>query len=190
MTRGKQRQRSAPSAGRKAVATVTDDVAADNVAADNVVIEVVDRQRRVKLGSGWLERLIRKALRAEKVTAAEVSVLLCDDRRIARLHDEWMGDPTPTDVITFDLSEPAGMPGGDGVLRGDIVVSTETAVRMAKEVASTPRLETAYYVIHGLLHLAGCDDRDPASRRRMRSLERKWMAAAGWPAFTPALKVF
>jgi hypothetical protein len=44
--------------------------------SDTVVIEVVDRQRRVKLGSGWLERLIRNALRAEKVTAAEVSVLL------------------------------------------------------------------------------------------------------------------
>jgi probable rRNA maturation factor len=172
VTRGKQRQRSAPSAGRKAVAAVT----------DNVAIEVVDRQRRVKLGSGWLERLIRKALGAEKVTAAEVSVLLCDDRRIARLHDEWMGDPTPTDVITFDLSDPAGMPGGDGVLRGDIVVSTETAVRMAKVVGSTPRLETAYYVIHGILHLTGHDDLSPEPRRAMRRRERTLMGALGLPA--------
>jgi hypothetical protein len=47
----------------------------------------------VKLGSGWLERLIRKALRAEKVTAAEVSVLLCDDRRIRaiRLFQDMSG---------------------------------------------------------------------------------------------------
>ncbi len=174
MTSGKQRQRSAPSGNRTTVAAATDDL----------VIEVVDRQRRVKLGRGWLERLVRKALRAEKVTAAEVSVLLCDDRRIARLHDEWMGDPTPTDVITFDLSEPAGMPGGDGVLRGDIVVSTETAVRMAKEVASTPRLETAYYVIHGILHLTGHDDLAPGPRRAMRRRERTLMEALGLPAPT------
>jgi probable rRNA maturation factor len=143
-----------------------------------LVIEVVDRQRRVKLGRGWLERLVRKALRAEKVTEAEVSVLLCDDRRIARLHDEWFGDPTPTDVITFDLSEP----GGDDVLRADIVVSTETAVRMAKEVASTPRLETAYYVIHGILHLTGHDDLAPGPRRAMRRRERTLMEAIGLPA--------
>ena len=172
MTSGKQRQRSAPSGNRTTVAAATDDL----------VIEVVDRQRRVKLGRGWLERVVRKALRAEKVTAAEVSVLLCDDRRIARLHDEWMGDPTPTDVITFDLSEPAGMPGGDGVMRGDIVVSTETAVRMAKEVASTPRLETAYYVIHGILHLTGHDDLAPGPRRAMRRRERTLMEALGLPA--------
>ena len=172
MTRGKQRQRSTASGGRKA----------GGEGDDELVIEVVDRQRRVKLGSGWLERLIRKALRAEKVTAAEVSVLLCDDRRIARLHEEWMGDPTPTDVITFDLSDPAGMPGGDGVLRGDIVVSTETAVRMAKEVGSTPRLETAYYVIHGILHLTGHDDLSPGPRRAMRRRERTLMGALGLPA--------
>ena len=172
MTRGKQRQASAPSGSRSTVSAATDDL----------VIEVVDRQRRVKLGRGWLERLVRKALRAEKVTEAEVSVLLCDDRRIARLHDEWMGDPTPTDVITFDLSEPAGMPGGDGVLRGDIVVSTETAVRMAKVVASTPRLETAYYVIHGILHLTGHDDLAPGPRRAMRRRERTLMEALGLPA--------
>ena len=148
------------------------------------MIDVVDRQRRVKLGRGWLERLVRRALRAEKVDAAEVTVLLVDDRRIARFHDEWMGDPTPTDVITFDLSAPEGMPGGDGVLRGDIVVSTETAVRMAKEVSSTPRLETAYYVIHGILHLTGHDDLSPGPRRAMRRRERTVMELLGLPAPT------
>ena len=172
MKSGKQRQRSASSGDSTTVAAATDEL----------VIEVVDRQRRVKLGRGWLERLVRKALQAEKVTAAEVSVLLCDDRRIARLHDEWMGDPTPTDVITFDLSDPAEMPGGDGVLRGDIVVSTETAVRMAKVVGSTPRLETAYYVIHGILHLTGHDDLSPGPRRAMRRRERTLMGALGLPA--------
>ncbi len=172
MTRGKQRQPSTASGGRTGA----------GARDEALVIEVVDRQRRVKLGRGWLERLIRKALRAEKVAAAEVSVLLCDDRRIAVLHDEWMGDPTPTDVITFDLSEPAGMPGGGGVLRGDIVVSTETAVRMAKEVGSTSRLETAYYVIHGILHLTGHDDLSPGPRRAMRRRERTLMEALGLPA--------
>ena len=148
---------------------------------DNVVIEVVDRQRRVKLGSGWLERLIRKALRAEKVTAAEVSVLLCGDRRIARLHDEWMGDPTPTDVITFDLAAGTAGPLRARVLTGDIVVSTETARRMARAVGWTPRQELAYYIVHGLLHLTGYDDHTPADCRQMRARERAVMKACGLP---------
>jgi probable rRNA maturation factor len=173
VTRGKQRQRSATSPGRSAAGAGTDEL----------VVEVVDRQRRVKLGRPWLVRLVRQALRAEKVTAAEVTVLLVDDRRIACYHDEWMGDPTPTDVITFDLSDdPAGMPGGDGTLRGDIVVSTETAVRLAAEVGWSPRLETAYYVLHGILHLTGHDDLAPGPRRAMRRRERTLLESLGLPA--------
>lgn len=170
MKSGKQRQRSAPCGDRTTVAAAT----------DNLLIEVVDRQRRVKLARGWLERLVLKALRAEKVTAAEVSVLLCDDRRIARLHDEWMGDPTPTDVITFDLSAAAG-PGRGDALAGDIVLSTETARRMARTFGWTPRQELAYYLVHGLLHLTGYNDHTPADRRTMRARERAVMTACGLP---------
>jgi probable rRNA maturation factor len=172
VTHGKQRQRSASSGGRQPV----------DAGDDGLVIDVVDRQRRVKLAKGWLAMVMRRALQAEGVSEAEVTVLLVDDRRIAKLHDEWMGDPTPTDVITFDLSDPAGTPGGDGVLRGDIVVSTETAVRMAKAVSWTPRLETAYYVIHGILHLTGHDDLAPGPRRAMRRRERTLLESLGLPA--------
>lgn len=147
-----------------------------------IAVDVVDKQRRVRVGKAWLSRLVRRALLAEGIRAAEVAVLLADDRRIAALHGEWLDDATPTDVITFDLSDPPGLPGGDGVLRGDIVVSTETAARMAAEVGWTARLETAYYVLHGVLHLAGFDDLSPAPRRAMRRRERTLLESLGLPA--------
>ena len=100
-----------------------------------------------------------------------------NDRRIGRLHDEWFGDPSPTDVITFPLSEP-----GVDSLAGDIVVSAETARRRGREFAWTAREELAYYVIHGLLHLTGHDDTSPAARRAMRARERAVMRAAGLAA--------
>lgn len=146
--------------------------------AGRVVVEVTDRQRRVRVGRAWLAGVVRRAIRLLGEETAEVSVILVDDRRIARIHDEWMGDPTPTDVITFSL--PAG-PGDDGVLRGDIVVSVETAARVAAEVGWTTRLETAYGAIHGLLHLAGYDDLSPGPRRAMRRRERTLMEALGLP---------
>jgi len=158
-------KRSRPAAGRHA----------------DLVVEVVDRQRRLRIGRTWLVGLVRRALVAEGIGAAEVSVLLVDDRRIARLHDEWMGDPTATDVITFDLSDGGPGPGGE-VLRGDIVVSTQTAERMAAEVGWTPRLETAYYVLHGILHLTGHDDLSPGPRRTMRRRERTLLESLGLPA--------
>jgi len=61
-------------------------------------------------------------------------------------------------------------------------VSAETARRLARELGWQARHELAYYVVHGLLHLAGEDDGTPGERRRMRRRERAVMAAIGLPA--------
>jgi probable rRNA maturation factor len=137
-------------------------------------VGITDRQKILRIAKPWLERLVRRAVAAEGIKQAEIGILLVDDRRIAKLHGEWFDDPTPTDVITFDLS--AG-----GALAGDIAVSTETARRMARDLGWTPRQEVAYYVVHGLLHLTGYDDRTPADRRAMRARERAVMKAIGLP---------
>jgi len=146
-------------------------------AAGRIEVNVVDRQRAVRVSAGWLCRVVRRALERQGVSQAEITVVLVGDRRMARLHEEWLGVPGTTDVITFDL----GHDGVDGGLRGDIVVSAETARRTARELGWAPRHELAYYVVHGLLHLAGHDDRDPGDRRAMRARERVLMAAAGLP---------
>jgi len=146
-------------------------------AAETFVIDVIDKQRVLRVGAAWLIGVVRKALARQKIDAAEICLLLVDDRRIATLHERWLHVPGPTDVITFDLSDDG--PGGG--LRGDIAVSVETARRVAREVGWQARYEVAYYVVHGLLHLAGYDDHDPADRRAMRARERVLMAAAGLP---------
>jgi len=141
-----------------------------------IVVDITDRQKLLRIGKPWLERLVHRALAAQGIERAEIGLLLGDDRRIAAIHAEWLGDPSPTDVITFDLSEE-----GEGILRGDIVVSTETARRASREFGSTPRQEVAYYVVHGLLHLTGYDDLAPRQRRAMRLRERAVMRHVGQP---------
>ncbi len=143
----------------------------------STVIDVIDRQRSLRISRPWLAGVARKALARQKIDSAEICVLLVDDRRIAQLHEQWLHVPGPTDVITFDLADDG--PGGG--LRGDIAVSVETARRVASEVGWQARHEVAYYVVHGLLHLAGYDDHAPADRRAMRARERVLMAAAGLP---------
>jgi probable rRNA maturation factor len=150
-------------------------------AAADITIEISNRQRAVPVDVRRLATVARAALAAERIPRAELSVLVVNDRRIAALHEEWLGDPTPTDVITFDL----GMP-GESVLRGDIVMSAETAAREARRLARdrrgwTPHLEMAYYLVHGILHLTGHDDRATEDRRRMRIRERSVMKMAGLP---------
>jgi probable rRNA maturation factor len=141
----------------------------------SISVDIVNRQKAVRVAAKWLERVARKAIAAIDVEAAEITVAIVDDAEIAALHDRWMGLPSPTDVLTFDLS------GCDGDFSGDIVVSAETAARVAREVGWEPKLELAYYAVHGLLHLAGFDDGTPGERRRMRRQEREVMTAIGLP---------
>lgn len=142
----------------------------------SISVEVVNRQKVVAVDGRWLERVVRRAVAAINAELAEITVAVVDDRRIAALHDRWMGIPGATDVLTFDLS--GGTAAG---LAGDIAVSAETARRVARELGWQVRHELAYYVVHGLLHLAGEDDGTPGERRRMRRRERAVMAAAGLP---------
>ena len=149
-------------------------------AAGDIAVEVTDRQRVLRSSRRGIERIVRRALAVEGVARARIGVVLVDDRRIAALHERWLGVPGPTDVITFDLA--AGLGGEDGpTVVGDIVVSTETARAAARLVGWTPRRELAYLIVHGVLHLTGYDDRTPADRRAMRARERAVMRACGLP---------
>ncbi len=147
-----------------------------------VVVEVSNRQRRLKTGASWIRELVGKVCSAIGIEEAEISVVLVGDAAMARVNEEWLEHKGPTDVITFGLSEATDevetWPGG---LAGDIVVSTETACRVAAELGWSAENELAYYIVHGLLHLTGSDDTDPAARAAMRREERRVMKAIGLP---------
>lgn len=98
-----------------------------------------------------------------------ISVVLVGDEEIAGLHAQFMDDPTPTDVLTFDLRDDAGAE----ALEGEIVVSVETAARQARRLRVSPDEEVLRYVIHGVLHLVGYDDHTPGGRRMMRRQENR-----------------
>ena len=110
----------------------------------------------------------------------ELSIVLVTDRAIARLHADFMDDPTATDVITFEGDPLAG-------LAGEICVSADTARQYAREHGRDFAEELTLYIVHGWLHLAGYDDLRPARKRRKRAAEARALAllraAAAIPAF-------
>lgn len=100
----------------------------------------------------------------------ELSVAFLTDVALARIHGDFMGDPTPTDVITFPGDALAGT-------MGEICVSADRAHAVAiRRGVEFPR-ELALYVVHGWLHLSGCDDKTTAKRREMRAAERTALAS-------------
>ena len=103
---------------------------------------------------------------------AAVAIVLVNDARIKGLNRAFRKQDRPTDVLAFSAREG---PFGDldsGVL-GDVVISTETALRQAEELGHGMDEEILRLLIHGILHLLGYDhERSPRQARRMQSLER------------------
>jgi len=128
--------------------------------------------------------------------AGELSLVFLTDPALAKIHADFMDDPTATDVITFE-----GNPAAE--LAGEICVSADTAAKyvgwLEGRVPSQPRSrrslalqdnfarELTLYVVHGWLHLAGYDDLQPQKKRKMRAAEARAMrllaSANAIPAF-------
>ena len=110
----------------------------------------------------------------------ELSLAFLTDAALARIHDDFLDDPSTTDVITFE---------GNAALQsaGEICVSPDTAATFATTHDRDFSEELTLYVVHGWLHLAGYDDLKPAKKRRMRAAESRAMdllrAAKALPVF-------
>lgn len=108
----------------------------------------------------FLVRVVTATLDHLSRSDLAVSLLLTDDAGIARIHGEFMDDPTPTDVISFPM--------GDSV---ELVVNVERARCEAAERGHDAMAELALYIVHGILHACGFDDIESADRLRMRDAE-------------------
>jgi probable rRNA maturation factor len=146
-------------------------------------IEVVDEQTILEIDTAWLKEVAQRTLAEEQVTAAEIVLAIVDDERIHEVNREHLQHDYPTDVISFAysadesgkrVSELGIAPRGEGlVLDGELIVSAETAMRLAAEHHWSTSAELALYVVHGLLHLCGYDDQTPEERRHMRQREQE-----------------
>ncbi len=128
---------------------------------------------RQKLVDVDLEQVREVAIEIMKFEAspenAELSIVFCDDDFIQKLNKDYRGKSEPTDVLSFPIDEENFEP--EIRLLGDIVISTETAVRQAESLKHPPMLEIVFLLIHGLLHLHGYDHIQKLQRRRMRDRE-------------------
>ena len=139
----------------------------------SIVIQIADRQTCVRLDRARLRRAVRAVLRQASVPRARISLAMVDDATIAPLNRQFLDHKGPTDVLSFVLER------DEGWLEGEVVASAETARREAPQFGWTPHDELLLYVVHGMLHLVGCDDRTAGQRVRMRTQERIALAECG-----------
>ncbi len=130
-------------------------------------LELLDRGRP-RTPVAFVRKVVQATLAFAERPDLPVSLLLTDDAGIAALHARHLDDATPTDVMSFDV---------DGT--AEIVVSVTTARRVAKQRGHAPRAELALYIVHGLLHVLGHDDKAPRARARMRIAESQVLQQLG-----------
>jgi probable rRNA maturation factor len=133
-----------------------------------MTVFVRNRQRRLKIDREHLQHIALETLRWLKARAdTTVGIILVSDAQIAEYNERFHRTAGPTDVLTFPMDEMAG---------GELIISADRALEHARRYRTTPARELALYVVHGILHLHGYDDRTARQRARMRAAERRLLA--------------
>jgi probable rRNA maturation factor len=143
---------------------------------ERITVDVANRQRLLRVSPARLRDVARRVFRAEGVREASLGIVLLDDAEMRRLHRQFLGRDTPTDVLTFPLHEP------DGPVAAEILLSVEAALREGPRHRRDAETELLLYLTHGILHLCGYDDhaREQARvmRRRQQELSLRWRSNA------------
>jgi probable rRNA maturation factor len=139
-----------------------------------MMLGIFNHQDQLRVDIGWLERIGTFALPLCLASPGkhatplsdleEVEVSLLDNEAMAKLNEEFLQHDGPTDVITFD--------------HGEILIGVEVAEENAENFGTSLNDELALYIVHGLLHLNGWEDKDPAEGKEMAELQATILGAS------------
>ena len=135
-------------------------------------IFIKNLQKKLPIRGVKIKTLILRLLKAEGVKeSGEINIFFVNDERIKKLNLKFLKINHSTDVLAFNLSQRKL----NKILLADIIISTYTAISNARKFKTTPEYELRLYVIHGLLHILGYDDRNQDKRKLMRKKEQLYV---------------
>lgn len=147
---------------------------------ENFRIEIADEQSH-PFDHQRLVSAVELILTDYGIQIAEISIAIVDDPAIRELNRTYLNHDYETDVISFLLDYAPDRE----FLAGQLIVSTDTAARVALELGIPLDHELLLYVVHGTLHLVGLDDTAPELAQEMRTAEQEYLTQLGvdyhWP---------
>ena len=120
----------------------------------------------------------------------EISLLGCNDGRIATLNEDFRGKPQPTNVLSWPSDDraarvdgemphlPGPSPMGPQEL-GDIAIAWETCATEAAAAGRPVADHVTHLLVHGTLHLLGFDHERPGDAALMEGLEIEILGKLG-----------
>jgi probable rRNA maturation factor len=144
----------------------------------DLAIDIAWRLRRDWRAVPLLRRVARHAAWAEGYRRGSISVAVVGRRAMATLHARHLGRSGPTDVLSFDL----GTDRARRLIEAEVIVCGDLARQRSRPAGGTlaaARRELALYVVHGVLHVCGYDDRTPSTFAHMHAREDVLLKALG-----------
>ncbi len=112
--------------------------------------------------TNWIKRIVN----SENKKLGELSYIFCSDDYLFELNEKYLGHSTFTDIITFDYSENEN-------LSGEVYISIDRVIENAEEYKEEFERELLRVMAHGVLHLAGYNDKEDKERKSMRVKENE-----------------
>jgi probable rRNA maturation factor len=135
-------------------------------------VELFDEQSDLLIDSESVKNLICECFRFSQEPAAEIGVYFVSDEKMCAIHEEYFGDPSSTDCMTFPV-DPKEEPNR---YIGDIIICPQTALRYAKKHNIDVYEETSLYIVHAILHLLGFNDIEEEEQKQMRQEEERYLS--------------
>jgi probable rRNA maturation factor len=144
-------------------------VPAPMVDDDQPPLIALDDRQEAAVDLEGLIGLARATLLGEGIADAELSISLVTEAEIAELHERYLHEAGPTDVLSFPLDEVAGEDGLRQV--GDVVIAPAVAARNNPD---DPAAELRLLLVHGILHLLGHDHMSDGDKGEMWARQERY----------------
>ncbi len=135
----------------------------------------ITNKSTIATDSDAIKRLVKYTCLKYGINSADISIAIADDDTISNVHREFLGKNSPTDVISFNLSDV-----GEKIKTFEIIANSDLAQRCAKERGSRLEAELMLYILHGLLHNIGFDDLCEEDFNRMHTIENDILEELGY----------
>ena len=142
----------------------------------DMVIQVAEEFDGLEVDLPKLENLVRGVCKRFRLSKATISIAIVDDAQIRKVNEQFLGRDTPTDCLSFDVSDE----GANCAKSFELVVNAESAIREASMRGHSSESELALYVTHGLLHNLGFDDSTDNEARKMHDTENEILEELGY----------
>ena len=107
----------------------------------------------------------------------EVGIRVVSADEMQALNRQYRQQDRPTNVLSFEAGDVAGLPAGVPRTLGDVVICATVVAGEAREQGKHLEDHWAHMLVHGTLHLLGYDHMTDAEAEEMEALETRILAA-------------